>query len=102
MSELSGFWRVSHRSVCSERVVRMQNSWSPVRAAIDIGSNTIHIVVARATAHMLDIAADEVELVRIGESVNAGGRISLEKIDHALSVLSSIKRWRNSIAPKVS
>ena len=28
-----------------------------MRAAIDIGSNTIHIVVARATAHMLDIAA---------------------------------------------
>ncbi len=69
----------------------MQNSWSPVRAAIDIGSNTIHIVVARATAHMLDIAADEVELVRIGESVNASGRISQEKIDHALSVLKQYK-----------
>ena len=69
----------------------MQNSWSPVRAAIDIGSNTIHIVVARATAHMLDIAADEVELVRIGESVNASGRISQEKIDYALSVLKQYK-----------
>ena len=78
----------SHRN---ERVVSMQKSWSPMRAAIDIGSNTIHIVVARATAHMLDIAADEVELVRIGESVTATGRISQEKIDHAISILKQYK-----------
>ena len=69
----------------------MQNAWSPVRAAIDIGSNTIHIVVARATAQTLDILADEVELVRIGESVTASGQISQEKYDYAVSVLSQYK-----------
>ncbi|HVB74297.1 MAG TPA: CHAD domain-containing protein [Ktedonobacteraceae bacterium] len=69
----------------------MQNSWSPVRAAIDIGSNTIHIVVARATAHTLDILADEVDMVRIGESVTASGQISQEKCDNAICVLAQYK-----------
>ncbi len=69
----------------------MQNAWSPVRAAIDVGSNTIHIVVARATAHTLDILADEVEMVRIGESVTASGQISQEKCDLAVSTLGQYK-----------
>src|SRR5579871_2413015 len=69
----------------------MQNGWSPVRAAIDVGSNTIHIVVARATAQMLDILADEVELVRIGESVTASGLISQEKCEYAVAVLAQYK-----------
>lgn len=69
----------------------MQNAWSPVRAAIDVGSNTVHIVVARATARTLDILADEVELVRIGESVTASRLISREKCDYAVSVLAQYK-----------
>src|SRR5574340_937733 len=69
----------------------MQESWSPVRAAIDIGSNTIHIVVARATPRTLDILSDEVDLVRIGESVTANGQISQEKVDNALAVLKQYK-----------
>lgn len=72
----------------------MQESWSPVRAAIDIGSNTLHVVVARASADgkMLDILADEVDMVRIGESVTATGQISPEKLDAAVSVLSEYKK----------
>ncbi len=49
---------------------------APMRAAIDIGSNTIHIVVARCYVDDLDIVADQVEMVRIGESVTATGEIS--------------------------
>ncbi len=62
-----------------------------MRAAIDIGSNTIHIVVARATPQVLDIAADEVDLVRIGESVTASGQISREKCELAIEVLARYK-----------
>ena len=69
----------------------MQNALSPVRAAIDVGSNTIHVVVARATAHTLDILADEVEMVRIGESVTASGQISQEKCDLAVSVIAQYR-----------
>jgi exopolyphosphatase/pppGpp-phosphohydrolase len=69
----------------------MQEQAPPMRAAIDIGSNTIHIVVARCTADDLDIVADEVEMPRIGESVTATGEISPEKRDDAISVLHKYK-----------
>lgn len=65
----------------------MQDQQAPMRAAIDIGSNTIHIVVARCKPGDLDIVEDEVELVRIGESVNASGEISPEKRDAAIATL---------------
>src|SRR5438046_1262517 len=70
----------------------MQQQQSPMRAAIDIGSNTIHIVVARCMPDDLDIVADQVELVRIGESVTATGAISAEKRELALAVLCQYKQ----------
>lgn len=69
----------------------MQEQTSPMRAAIDIGSNTIHVVVARCTADDLDIVADEVEMIRIGESVTATGEISAEKRDDTIAVLHKYK-----------
>src|SRR5258708_19504102 len=63
----------------------------PVRAAIDIGSNTIHIVVARCSPQDLDILEDQVELVRIGESVTATGEISQQKCRAAIAVLNRYK-----------
>ncbi len=63
----------------------------PMRAAIDIGSNTIHIVVARSTPDDLDIVDDREELVRIGESVTATGEISQEKTNAAIAVLKRYK-----------
>ncbi|MBE3560064.1 MAG: CHAD domain-containing protein [Ktedonobacteraceae bacterium] len=64
---------------------------APTCAAIDIGSNTIHLVVARCFPATLEILADEVVLVRIGESVNAHGSISPQKRDEALVVLRRYK-----------
>ena len=69
----------------------MQAQFSSTSASIDIGSNTIHIVVARCAAKTLDILADEVELVRIGESVTATGAISQEKLDVTLTTLRNYK-----------
>ncbi len=69
----------------------MQAQFSSTSAAIDIGSNTIHIVVARCAPKTLDILADEVELVRIGESVTATGEISQEKLDATLTALRNYK-----------
>src|SRR5437764_3609861 len=69
----------------------MQKQQAPMRAAIDIGSNTIHIVVARCKPDDLNIVEDEVELVRIGESVNASGKISPEKRDAAIATLRHYK-----------
>ncbi|HEV2662770.1 MAG TPA: CHAD domain-containing protein [Ktedonobacteraceae bacterium] len=69
----------------------MQMQDGPVRAAIDVGSNTIHIVVARCAPTDLAILADEQELVRIGESVTATGEISPRKRDDAIATLTTYK-----------
>src|SRR5258707_7126903 len=69
----------------------MQDEYSPGRAAFDIGSKTIHIVVARSTPDNLDIVEDQVEMVRIGESVNATGEISQQKRDDAIATLNRYK-----------
>ena len=69
----------------------MQMQDGPVRAAIDVGSNTIHIVVARCAPADLAILADEQELVRIGESVTATGEISAQKRDDAIATLTNYK-----------
>jgi exopolyphosphatase/pppGpp-phosphohydrolase len=65
----------------------MEKQSAPVCAAIDVGSNTIHIVVARCFSDNLEILADELELVRIGESVTASGSISQEKSRAAIRTL---------------
>ncbi len=65
----------------------MQEQLPPMHAAIDIGSNTIHIVVARCTPENLDIVEDQLELVRIGESVTTTGEISPQKRDAAINTL---------------
>ncbi len=72
-----------------ESVMHDQNA--PVCAAIDIGSNTVHIVVARYTPDSLDILEDQQEMVRIGESVTTTGAISPQKRDCAISVLRQYK-----------
>ncbi len=69
----------------------MQDQHSPVCTAIDIGSNTIHVVVARCLPDALDILEDHQEMVRIGESVTATGAISPQKRDAAISVLQKYK-----------
>ena len=63
----------------------------PIYAAIDLGSNTTHVVVAHCTAHDLDIIKDEVTMVRLGESVDESGEISPELQDKALEVLQRYK-----------
>jgi exopolyphosphatase/pppGpp-phosphohydrolase len=65
----------------------MEKQSAPICAAIDIGSNTIHIVVARCFPTTLEILADELALVRIGESVTASGEISPAKTEAALKTL---------------
>jgi exopolyphosphatase/pppGpp-phosphohydrolase len=67
----------------------MEKQLAPVCAAIDVGSNTIHIVVARCFPDDLEILADELELVRIGESVTANGMISPEKMRAAIQTLKT-------------
>ena len=54
----------------------MQQQSPPTYAAIDIGSNTTQITVARCQPETLDIVAHESEMLRLGESVTKTGEIS--------------------------
>jgi exopolyphosphatase/guanosine-5'-triphosphate,3'-diphosphate pyrophosphatase len=58
-------------------------------AAIDVGSNTIHLIVARIThdGNDVDYIADELELVRLGADVSASGTIGPERMARALAVI---------------
>jgi exopolyphosphatase/pppGpp-phosphohydrolase len=73
----------------------MQEQTTLVCAAIDIGSNTLRLVVARCSSDgssdgLVILETDEA-LVRIGESVNATGAISSEKTEHTIAVLHRFK-----------
>lgn len=58
-------------------------------AAIDVGSNTIHLVVARPTRDGRDLRylADEQDLTRLGEDVSATGAIGAERQARAIAVI---------------
>ena len=61
----------------------------PPFAAVDVGSNTIHLVVARPTddGHDLITLADELDLTRLGADDSATGAIGSERAARAIAVL---------------
>jgi exopolyphosphatase / guanosine-5'-triphosphate,3'-diphosphate pyrophosphatase len=61
----------------------------PPLAAIDVGSNTIHLVVAQPTpdGHDLRYLADELDLTRLGEDVSLFGSIGEERQARAIAVI---------------
>ncbi|HKT36775.1 MAG TPA: hypothetical protein VJR48_00275 [Ktedonobacterales bacterium] len=58
-------------------------------AAVDVGSNTIHLVVAHPTEDGGDLItlADELDLTRLGEDVSATGAIGPERTARAITIL---------------
>lgn len=63
-------------------------------AAIDVGSNTIHLVVGvldgKHNDH-LEVLRDELEFVRLGAGVGNGGRIAPERFERGLAVLRQMR-----------
>lgn len=68
----------------------MSDSQAPL-AAIDVGSNTVHVTVGRPLRDRfdLDVLADDTEMVRFGADISAMGRIGDERLARALDVLRS-------------
>ncbi len=65
----------------------MQPQASAIRAAIDIGSNTIEVLVARCLPGDLEIIEHQTTMVRLGESVDDSGEISRDKFDTAVDTM---------------
>ena len=66
----------------------------PPIGAIDVGSNTIHLVVGIPQGEQrdrLEILRDELEFVRLGAGVGAGGHIAPERFERGLAVLRQMR-----------
>ena len=70
----------------------MQSNEPVVRAAIDIGSNTTHLVVAKSSHERLEKLADEVKMVPTGASVSETGELSTEV---QIAVLDTLRHYQN-------
>lgn len=60
---------------------------STIRAVIDIGSNTIEVLVARSQPDELETIEHKSTLARLGESVNENGEISSDKMQTAVDAV---------------
>src|SRR5205823_1477538 len=60
---------------------------SAIRAVIDIGSNTIEVLVARCLPGDLEIIEHQTTMARLGESVDESGEISRDKFKVALDTV---------------
>lgn len=70
----------------------MQSDEPVVRAAIDIGSNTTHLVVAKSSREQLEKLADEVKMIPTGMSVSETGELSAEV---QTAVLDTLRHYQN-------
>ncbi|GLV57207.1 hypothetical protein KDH_40440 [Dictyobacter sp. S3.2.2.5] len=80
----------------------MPEQTASVCTAIDIGSNTLRMVVARCSATDFEILAADEAVVRIGESVNATGAISPEKQELAVSTLKKFQAIAKEFEPQIT
>lgn len=69
----------------------MQKQRGAKHAAIDIGSNTIHLIIARCTPDEFDIIEEKTDEVHTGESVDKTGDISQEKRN---AILTTIRQYQ--------
>ncbi len=54
---------------------------------VDIGSNTVHLIIARTDGRQIEIVADEKEMARLGDDVSFKGELSTAKFDLVLRLL---------------
>src|SRR5215813_1111773 len=87
-------------SLCLDGTMESQiNSYVPSErdmhqktiAAIDIGSNTIHLAVGVSDGEELTLLCDESDMLQLGQDVAASGRIPDAKIKQSLETLRRFK-----------
>src|ERR1019366_7968533 len=64
----------------------------PTFAAVDIGSNSVRLKIAKAVRGHLETLHDEREVTRLGESVFANGTLDPQAMSHTLQVLRRFHR----------
>jgi len=59
-------------------------------AVLDVGSNTVRLLVAKPTARGLENIDDESRFVRLGTGVDASGELRTDRMEAALEAISSL------------
>lgn len=77
----------------------MPNTPSPYFAAIDLGSNSFHLLVARHNNGLLDIIDREKDMVQLGKGLTASGRLSQAVQQRALVCLGRFGERLRHIPP---
>ncbi|HYX50229.1 MAG TPA: CHAD domain-containing protein, partial [Ktedonobacteraceae bacterium] len=70
----------------------MQQQASSIYAAIDIGSNTIEVLIARCSPYYLEKLEQQTTMVRLGENVDEKGEIARDKFKMALRVIRQYQK----------
>lgn len=63
-------------------------SESPYFAAVDLGSNSFHLLVARVQNDRLEVVDREKEMIQLARGINADGHLSMESQNRALACLA--------------
>ena len=71
----------------------------PTFAAIDVGSNSCRLKIARVVAHQLKTLHEDREVTRLGSSVFESGLISPEAMSATLRALKRFQRAVQAHAP---
>src|SRR4051812_19152926 len=58
---------------------------------VDIGSNTVHLLVARTNGRHITPLVDMSEALRLGEDVDYDGALGAEKLDQLLETLKAFQ-----------
>jgi exopolyphosphatase/guanosine-5'-triphosphate,3'-diphosphate pyrophosphatase len=74
-------------------------------AAIDVGSNTVHVTVARPSDIVtrptaLEVIGDQSDLVRLGHDIAVSGRISPERADKAIAALAQYVAFAHMLSAR--
>jgi exopolyphosphatase / guanosine-5'-triphosphate,3'-diphosphate pyrophosphatase len=64
----------------------------PVFAAIDIGANSVRLMISRLAQHRLHVLHEDREVTRLGESVFRAGLLSTDAMAHTVEVLQRFQR----------
>jgi exopolyphosphatase/pppGpp-phosphohydrolase len=59
-------------------------------AALDIGSNTIRLLVARPNERQLETVLDDSRFVRLGKGVDASGKLAPDRVEAALQAMAEL------------
>jgi exopolyphosphatase/pppGpp-phosphohydrolase len=86
------FLKVSSASAYLKGVCNMSTHKEAIHAAIDLGSNSAKMTIARILDDSIEIIASETAMMRLGESVNATGEIAPEKQDAVLITLQKYQQ----------